>query len=183
MNARLPKHVVFQGRGLSHAGPGRAAGSQCYADPGSGTVYDLYCVEVAQVGLRFGLGRVFNNPGMSAVRVRLDHSLLNGAGPLTVGQVLLAGPLSPGPAGPRALGAWPLQTNGALLHSNGEKLGTIHTLHGGFGFIRPADESPTIFFHFSQCQGGLIPQVGLAIRFIPMQGPRGPAATSVRLAR
>ncbi len=24
MNAKLPKHVVFQGRGLNHAGPGRS---------------------------------------------------------------------------------------------------------------------------------------------------------------
>ncbi len=184
MNARLPNHVVFQGRGLNHAGAGRAAGSQAYIDPGSGTVYDLYCVEVVQVGPHFGLARVANNRGMSAVRVRLDHSLLNGAGPLAVGQVLLAGPLSPEAAGPRALGAWPLQlhTTAPRPHSNGERRGFIHTLRAGFGFIQPADGGPTIFFHFSQCQGGLIPRVGLGVRYIPMQGPRGMAATSVRPA-
>jgi len=182
MNARLPKNVVFQGRGLNHAGPGRAAGSHAYIDPGSGTVHDLYCVEVVQVGPYFGLGKVADNRGMSAVRVRLDHSLLNGAGALKVGQVLLVGPLSPEAAGPRALGAWPLQVVAPRLHSNGEQRGFIHTIRAGFGFIQPADGGPTLFFHFSQCQGGLIPQVGLAVKYTPMQGPRGMAAMSVRPA-
>jgi cold shock CspA family protein len=182
MNVRLPRHVVFQGRGLNHAGPGRAAGSCAYIDPGSGRVYDLYAVEIVQVGPHFALGRVANNPGMSAVRVRLDHSLLNGAGALTVGQVFLAGPLSPEAAGPRALGAWPLQTTAPGPYSNGERRGFIHTLRAGFGFIQPADGGPTIFFHFSSCQCGLIPQVGLAVGYIPIQGPRGMAATCVRPA-
>jgi cold shock CspA family protein len=180
MNARLPKHVVLQGRGLNHAGPGRAAGSQAYIDPGSGTVYDLYIVEVVQVGPHFGLGRVADNRGMSAVRVRLDHSLLNGAGALQVGQLLLAGPLSPEAAGPRALGAWPLQIATPRSRSNGEQRGFIHSLRAGFGFIQPAAGGLTIFFHFSQCQYGLIPQVGLGVKYIPMQGPRGMEAMSVR---
>ena len=182
MNAKLPKHLVFQGRGLNHAGSGRAAGSQCYIDPGSGAVHELYCIELVQVGPHFGLGRVFNNPGMSTARVRVDHSTLNGAGPLTVGQVLLVGPLSPELAGPKALGAWPLQAAAGRPPGNGQKRGTIHTLHSGFGFIRPADGSPTAFFHYSQCQGGWVPHVGLAVRYIPIQEPRGPAATSVCLA-
>jgi len=182
MNARLPKHVVFQGRGLNLAGTGRAAGSHAYIDPGSGTVYDLYFVEIVQVGPHFGLGRVANNPGMSTVRVRVDHALLHGTGPLTVGQVLLAGPLSPEASGPRALGAWPVQSFTPQRHSNGERLGAIHTLRAGFGFIQPNRGGPNIFFHFSQCQGGLVPQVGLAVKYIPMEGPRGMAATSVHPA-
>jgi cold shock CspA family protein len=182
MKANCPRHIIFQNRGLNYAGPGRAAGSHAYIDPGSGAVHDLFCVEVVQVGLHFGLARVANNLGMSTVRVRLDHSLLNGAGPLTVGQVLLAGPLSPEAAGPRALGAWPLDIRVPRPRSNGERRGFIHSLHAGFGFVQPADGGPTIFFHFSQYQRGLIPQVGAAVKYIPMQGPRGMAATSVRSA-
>ena len=183
MNAKLPKHIVFQGRGLNHAGPGRVSGSHVYVDPGSGSVSELYCVEIVQVGPHFGLARVVDNPGMSAVRVRIDHSLLNGSGPMTVGQVFLAGPFSIELAGPRARGVWPLRTTAPRPHSsNGERRGFIHTLRAGFGFIQPADGGPTVFFHFSQCQGGLIPRVGLAVKFIPMQGRRGMEATSVRPA-
>ncbi len=168
---------------LVHLDTGTAAGSQAYVDPGSGTVYDLYCVEVVQVGPHFGLARVANNAGMSAVRVRIDHGLLNGAGPLSIGQLLLAGPLSPEAAGPRAVGAWPLRTAVPQPRTNsGERRGFIHSLCGGYGFIQPSDGGSTIFFHFSQCQGGLMPRVGLGVKYIPMQGPRGMAATSVRHA-
>ena len=118
----------LNGRGLNHAGPGRVAGSHVYVDPGSGSVSELDCVEIVQVGPHFGLARVANNPGMSAARVRIDHSLLNGSGPLTVGQVFLAGPFCNRAGWPKGSWAWPLHTTAPRPHNGGERRGFIHTL-------------------------------------------------------
>ena len=177
MQSKCPRHIVFQNRGLNYAGAGRAPGSHSYVDPGRGKVLDLYFGEVIQVGHLFGLCRIANNPAMPTVRV--DHDLLNGAGPLTVGQVLLIGPLTFEDAGPRAQGAWSVQCNGARKPAAVDRLGTVWVLKAGYGFIKPADGSPNAFFHFSECVG-FAPMIGVRVRYTPRTDPRGPQAVHVR---
>jgi cold shock CspA family protein len=179
MNVRLPNHVVLQGRGLNHAGAGRAPGSHAYVDPGRGNVLELFFAEVIQVGHLFGLCRVANNTAMPTVRV--DHGLLNGAASLSVGQVLLIGPLAYEGAGPKAQGAWLVNGNGHRNHNGAavEKFGQVWILKAGYGFIKPADGGANAFFHFSECVG-FAPMVGMHVRYTPRTDPRGPKAFGVR---
>ena len=180
MQAECPRHIVLQARGLNYAGAGRAPGSHAYVDPGRGKVMELFFGEVIQVGHLFGLCRVANNLAMPTVQV--DHGLLNGAGPLSVGQVLLIGPLTFEGAGPKAQGAWLVKVNGTSNHNRTvvEKSGKVWILKAGYGFIKPADGSANAFFHFSQCVG-FAPTVGMHVRYTPRINPRGPQAVGVHL--
>lgn len=178
MQADCPRHVVFQGRGLNHAGAGRAPGSVAFVDAGRGDVVELFFAEVVQVGGIFGLCRVANNPALPPIRV--DQGLLNGAGPLRLGQILLIGPLAFEQNGPRAQAAWPVdvQPTHKPAPARVRKLGIITAVKPGFGFIRPADGSPDVFCHFSECQG-FTPVAGMSVQFTPAADPRGPQARNV----
>ena len=151
MQAKCPKQIVFQNRGLNYAGPGRAPGSHAYVDPGRGEVLELFFAEVVQVGRLFGLCRIANNTAMPSVRV--DHGLLSGVMPLTVGQVLLVGPLTFEEAGPRAHGAWLANLNGSHRPGGAGAIGTVSVIKHGYGFIKPMDGTADAFFHLQPVPG------------------------------
>ena len=169
-STQCPRRLIHNGRWVNFAGAGRSPGSYVYIDPGRGDVLDLYFVKVVSLGPQFGLAAVANNAYLPCVRV--NHALLNGAGPLRLGQVLLVGPLVFEPAGPRAQGAWPVACRTRVQHATIRKLGIITAVKGGFGFLQPADGSPDQFFHFSQCHG-FVPVVGMTVEFALGPGSRG----------
>lgn len=175
--ATCPRHLVLRGRGLNYTGPGRSPGSHVYVDPARGEVAELYFARIVSLGGRFGLAAVANNAQIPPVRV--DHGLLNGAGPLQLGQVLLVGPLAFEPAGPRAEGAWPVVCGMPVRPAAVRKLGTVTAVKPSYGFLRPADGSPDLFFHFSQCHG-FVPVVGTVVEFALADSPRGVQAANLR---
>ena len=177
--ARCPRHVVYEGRGFNHAGPGRGPGAVAFVDPGNGQVVEVFFGECVQVGSLFGLRA--SPTTRRCPWWRVDHALLNGAGPLRPGQVLLLGPLSQETNGPRALGAWPVQTATPARPAHLQTLGRIEELRPGYGFIRPMAGEGRVFFHNSQVQD-FTPQIGLRVAFATTQTPRGIQAISVHLA-
>jgi cold shock CspA family protein len=130
---------------------------------------EVFFAKVVSIGSAFASCTIANNPGMPAVRV--DHGVLNGTGPLRLGQVVLVA-INFGAGGPRARAVWPTETKAATQPSSVEKLGIISAVKLGFGFIRPCDGSPDGFFHFSEVRG-FTPIVGMSVRYFPKFGPDG----------
>lgn len=176
--ATCPRHLVLAGRGLNHAGAGRAPGSHAYVNPGTGDVVEVFFAETVSVGNAYALCRVANNSAMPAVRV--DSVLLNGNGPLKLGQIVMIA-VGFDVAGPRAKAVWPVETKSVAKPTTVEKLGRISAVKPGYGFIRPSDGSPDAFFHFSELRN-ITPAIGLTVRFNPSANARGPEATNVRPA-
>jgi cold shock CspA family protein len=177
-SARCPKHLVFQGRGFNHAGAGRAPGSCAYVSPATGEVLEIFAGKAVSVGSAYALLAIAGNPGMPAVQA--DHVLLNGQGPLRLGQVVLVA-IDFNARGPRAKALWPTETKAVSRRpATVEKLGRITNVKAGFGFIRPFDASPDAFFHFSELRG-FTPAEGMTVRYFPKPGQDGrPQAGDVR---
>lgn len=176
ISATCPNHLILTGRTLNLAGAGRAPGSHAYMSPLTGEVVEVFFAKAVSVGSSHAVATIANNPAMPAVRV--EHSLLNGHGPVALGQVLLIA-VEFASTGPRAKAAWPADTG--VKRSDVQKLGTIHAVKHGYGFITPADRTPQLFFHFTELRG-LHATVGTPVRFTPRQGTRGPEACDVRAA-
>jgi cold shock CspA family protein len=166
---RCPKHLVFEGRGLNYAGDGRAPGSHAYVSPATGEVLDVFFGKAVSVGDAYALLSIANNPGMPAVRV--DRNVLDGTGPVRLGQVLLVA-INFDLGGPHAKAVWPTEPKPVARPATVEKLGIISAVKMGFGFIQPCDGSPDAFFHFSELRG-FTPTVGMTVRYSAKFGPDG----------
>jgi cold shock CspA family protein len=188
MKSELPKALRFQGRTLNSAGQGRVPGSHVYFDVARGEAFDLYLARVAQVGPLFGLAEVPGNAAMP--RVRVDQALLNGDGPMAVGDVLVVGPITYAPAGPRAQAAWrmrPAETRDPRpapaprpAPRDDWKLGTLKVLKGpDWGFLHPLDGGPDVFVHARSLRGGATLSFGLRLRFKQVVTAKGLAALEV----
>lgn len=178
--ANCPRHLVFAGRGLNFAGAGRAPGSHAYVSPADGQVVEVYFAKAVSVGNAFALCTVANNNGMPTVRV--DHALLNGSGPVKLGQVLMVA-INFEAGGPRAKAVWPVEAKPVVRPASVEKLGTIRVVKdAGYGFIAAADGTSDAFFHVSEARD-FMPAMGMSVRFTPKTDPQGrPQAVNVRLA-
>src|SRR5262245_42079326 len=86
-----PKSLTFRGTVINKAGAGNAPGSTAYVCHTTGQTLDVFRARVIRVGRLFALAAVIGNEALTKVRV--DHHLLNGCGPVQIGEELIVGPL------------------------------------------------------------------------------------------
>jgi cold shock CspA family protein len=201
-NQEMPKSLPFQGGVINNAGVGRAAGSTSFLNHVTGQNVDLFKAQVAQVGPLFALAEVADNKALGKVRV--DHSLLNGAGAAQLGDTLIVGPLQFLPAGPRAVCAWPTRAASPMRtaarpinpwshHSipatsqyhapvPRRNKGTVTRVAqtGAFGQITDERDGQQYFVHSSQLQRGALLRLGARVSFMPAKTPRGLSAIEVQ---
>lgn len=182
-----PKSLPFQGSVINRAGGGHAAGSTSYINHTTGQTMDLFQAQVIQVGPIFGLAAVARNEALGKIRV--DHKLLNGSGPLQLGDALIIGPLEFLPAGPRAQAAWRTRVmTYSLPYQNAGRAearcwGIVSRVapNGNYGQITEKPGGRRFFVHCSQLQGGALLRLGDHLSFLPAKTPRGWSALEVRL--
>ena len=198
----LPKRLPFQNNVINQAGPGRAAGSTNYVNHVTGEGLDLFQGQVVQVGPIFALLTIAGNEALSKVRV--DHALLNGSGPILLGDTLIVGPLDFLATGPRARAAWPsraevqhrpgtcgVQPRGGTaiptyrqrpvskLHRN---RGTVTRVAptGAFGQVTDQRNGAQYFVHHSALQRGAMLRIGARVSYTPARNPQGLLALLVQ---
>jgi cold shock CspA family protein len=159
-----------------------------YLDATSGRTLELYFAQVERTGPLFSLGRVANNQAIGPVRI--DHGVVHGFGTVSMGDLLIVGPLDFLPEGPRATAAWrvQVQTNGSLFPHN-TPVPTRHDRHfgvitrvndfGAYGFVSDERTGSTVFVHATQLRMGARLQVGQRVSYVLATNPRGPAAFDV----
>jgi cold shock CspA family protein len=162
----VPATLRLDGRTLVGSGPGRAPGSHVYFDHTEGRTYELYVAQVEHTEAGYTLAALIGHPAVRVVRV--------GQGHVPPGDRLMVGPLQFDTAGmAHARHAWRLDDLPLT--------GVVKFLHrDGYGFIAvPGGDDR--FFHVSDLRPGVVPYVGLPVRFCPYFG-KGPAARDVRPA-
>jgi cold shock CspA family protein len=186
INMDSPKTLPFRGSTINKAGAGNAAGSISYVNHATGQMLDLFQAQIIQVGPIFALAAVVGNEALGKVRV--DHQLFSGSGPVQFGETLIIGPLEFLPAGALAQAAWrspfaggqALQLNGCAGRERRKGVVTRVAPTGNFGQITEAPSGRPFFVHRSQLQGGATLRIGCSLSFLPAKTPRGWSALEVR---
>lgn len=183
MKTSIPRTVrSAQNHTLNYAGASANKGGSIFIDHAQNVGHELFEMRATHTGPHYALCEVVNNPELKVVRV--DHTALNGKGPIRLDDTLLAGPITYPTPGPRAKTAWLLsrvrpQAAKPKNKPQDRKVGSIVALlpGGNAGFIStPSGEE--YFVHRSQMNGVAL-QVGTRCSFLPVVAPKGPAAISV----
>jgi cold shock CspA family protein len=191
MQLCIPRTLRFNNRFINYAGAGRAPGGHMFLDAATGRTYELFFAQIDRVGPHYSLAVVFGNGAVGKVRV--DHSSFDGVRSLGIGDMLIVGPLSFLPEGPKAEGAWlaravnsgarrPTRSNGAARATgSGRQTGVITRVadQGSFGWIASEQTGRLIFVHASQLKRGAVLQPGSRVSFVEAMNDRGPTAYDV----
>jgi cold shock CspA family protein len=174
----VPRTLPYHGRTLNYSGPGRVTGSHLYLDLVRGKALEMFVGEVVQTGRTYALVQIRDNHTMPAVRV--DHAMLNGAGPGMLGMRLLVGPVHYEAAGPKGDGAW--QLGASPRPKAARQFGVVARIaaSGTYGQIMD-QEGRVVFVHQNHCRPGTF-VLGRRVSFVLDDQGRGPMALDVASA-
>lgn len=167
--SELPPTLWYQGRMITHRGPGGTPGSHLYRD-GQYTL-ELYECQVTHTGPYFSQAQAAFNPSLQRIRVPNGTNDLQN---LHVGELLIVGPIEFTPEGPQTRSAWRIRTQ-----PSPRRAGTIVDVRGSYGFIRDAQTGDTVFVHRNSLRPGTFLVAGLHVRYVLWHNERGPTAADV----